>query len=349
MGCRTGLFPVRKLLRLFLSILVVLVFLYAALIYGFLKAEHEAHSSVSGNSVKWTLGQKERKVSITSKVDQFLLPKVNTSLLGFHHKPQPPNMTFVYFTIPKCGSRTLYYLVSNLKEKNGWREVSALTKLVKERRRDRTHMVQEYVDNATQSAFLYVDTSFVPLYNIPNLVYISLIRDPLERFLSAYYFEKSGDSIQGPDSGLKGKYGRDYFSRCQKSHRNDTCFGHWLGKTIHPRFCGISTHCSQMARKTIERAKKIASSTFSIVGVLEEFEKFLKLLEAKYPAHFAGIVELYQSSETQGFVSKFKTKEKERPRPDIIEKMKVDMKLDYEFYEYVKNHFHEQLNQMNIQ
>ncbi|PIK56213.1 putative uronyl 2-sulfotransferase [Apostichopus japonicus] len=342
MGCISTYLPIRKLLRLLLFLLTLM---FLGIIFGLIRSDGK-NAAIQGKFPSEMRSSNEDSREPIIKETLVVTPKVDRDISSVERVV--PNTTFVYFIIPKCGSRTLFYLVSNLKEKNGWGEVSALTKLVKERRRDRTSMVQEYVDNATRPAFLYVDTSFVPLRDSGDLVYISLIRDPLERFLSAYYFEKSGDGIQGPDTGLKGKYERDYFSHCQKSRRNDTCFGHWLGKTIHPRFCGVTSICSQMARKTIERAKRIASQTFSVVGILEEFDKFLQLLEKKYPAHFKGFYEMYQKSETREFVSKVKTKEKERPRPDIIEKMKEDMKLDYEFYGFVKDQFHKQLDEMDI-
>lgn len=354
MGFFSVYFPLRKLLRFLLVLLVGLAFIYLGLLTGFIKpSDRSEMADIQDQPAERMTNKVATRRGVPGVVP--VLPSNGSKPITAEAQVVPPNQqkvpnaTFVYFTVPKCGSRTLFYLVSNLKERNGWGQISALTKLVKEKRSDRTSMVQKYVSNATQPSFLYVDTSFVPLTGIPGLVYISLIRDPLERFLSAYYFVKSGDSIQGPDArSLGGKYGRDYFSRCQKSHRNDTCFGHWLGKTIHPRFCGATSQCNQMARKTIEKAKKTATERFAVVGLLEEFDNFLKLLEKKFPLHFGGLHELYKKSEAQEFVSKVKTKNKDRPRPDIIEKMKEDMKLDYEFYNFVKDHFHKQLQEMEI-
>lgn len=263
--------------------------------------------------------------------------------------PDLKDLTVIYYIVPKCGSRTLFYLMGQLKQSNPYlRDVLALTSAEKVTRDERTKYVPKFVMQAKKPAFLYVDTHFVNVKYPKNVMYVSIVRDPLQRFLSQFSFHNSGDNLTAPQEDrdwVRDK--KTALDECVEQERQ-ICSGRWLGRAIHSRFCGTGVICYQTCRKNLKQGKRNLLQKYHVVGMLEEFEDFLLVLERLVPSLFTGILDLYRQPSTKEFLAKVKTAEKVSPSEDTQVKLKEYLQKDYEFYNAVKSKFYKLKEKLGI-
>ena len=61
-----------------------------------------------------------------------------------------------------------------------------------------------------------------------------------------------------------------------------------------PYFCGQDPQCRVVGNKwAMEMAMENVDKYYSVVGVIEEFSKTLKVLQQKLPFYFGGVLDLY--------------------------------------------------------
>ncbi|XP_041064512.1 heparan sulfate 2-O-sulfotransferase 1 isoform X2 [Carcharodon carcharias] len=124
-------------------------------------------------------------------------------------------------------------------------------------------------------------------------IYVNVIRDPIERLVSYYYFLRFGDDYR---PGLKRRKQGDKktFDECVAAGGSD-CAPEKLWLQI-PFFCGHSSECWNVGSKwALEQAKYNLVNEYLLVGITEELEDFIMLLEAALPRFFRGATELYRT------------------------------------------------------
>ena len=126
-----------------------------------------------------------------------------------------------------------------------------------------------------------------------NLTYINLIREPLGRFVSQYYYKRVGFAKK-PTSDISKV---DSINDCIAKH-DPVCLkgGTW---TLIPYFCGNDNFCQIPTKRALNAAMENVRKSYLLVGILEDYDRFWKLGEVLMPRFFKGAHTLYQSIYTK--------------------------------------------------
>uniref|UniRef100_A0A1A8RIK4 Heparan sulfate 2-O-sulfotransferase 1 n=1 Tax=Nothobranchius rachovii TaxID=451742 RepID=A0A1A8RIK4_9TELE len=167
-------------------------------------------------------------------------------------------------------------------------------------------------------------------------MYINVVRDPIERLVSYYYFLRFGDDYR-PGLRRRKQGDKKTFDECVSSGGSD-CAPEKLWLQI-PFFCGHHSECwNAGSRWALEQAKYNLVNEFLLVGVTEELEDFIMILEAALPRFFRGATELYRTGKRSHLR---KTTEKKPPTKETIAKLQQSdiWKMENEFYEFALEQF----------
>uniref|UniRef100_A0A8C6H8S5 Uronyl 2-sulfotransferase n=1 Tax=Mus spicilegus TaxID=10103 RepID=A0A8C6H8S5_MUSSI len=123
----------------------------------------------------------------------------NSTYLDDHGPPPSKVLPFpsqvVYNRVGKCGSRTVVLLLRILSEKHGF---NLVTSDIHNKTRLTKNEQMELIKNISTAEQPYLFTRHVHFLNFSRFggdqpVYINIIRDPVSRFLSNYFFRRFGD------------------------------------------------------------------------------------------------------------------------------------------------------------
>ncbi|XP_078505391.1 uronyl 2-sulfotransferase isoform X1 [Lissotriton helveticus] len=273
----------------------------------------------------------------------------NSTFLDDHGPFSPKVLPFpsqvVYNRVGKCGSRTVVLLLRILSEKHGFNlvtsEIHNKTRLTKSEQ-------MELIRNVSTAEQPYLFTRHVHFLNFSRFgaeqpVYINIIRDPVNRFLSNYFFRRFGDwraeqnhMIRTP--GMKEEERYLDINECILENYAE-CSNPRLFYII-PYFCGQHPKCREPGEWAFERAKQNVNENFLLVGILEELEDVLLLLERYLPHYFKDVLSIYKNPEHRKLGNLTVTVKKTIPSPEALQVLYQRMKYEYAFYHYVKDQFH---------
>ncbi|CAH1230151.1 UST [Branchiostoma lanceolatum] len=289
-----------------------------------------------------------REYSVGAPGDSGLAPtrttKAKASSNGFDR--------LVYNRVGKCGSRSLITILSVLSKKNGFH--FAKDPKIKHWQtrfplREQIALVQ-YVDKLPPPFFYNRHFHFIDFtrFGARQPIYINMIRDPFDRLVSSYYFKRFGDGRSDDRGGhLTEEERLRSFDACVLEEQVECTRGlHY----IIPFFCGQRPGCRDSSRWALERAKDNVLDKFLVVGILEEFNDTLRVLEHLLPTFFKGAMSVWENPPqwVMQLYNTSKTAKKQKPSPFIREKMRRKLRLEYEFYYFVRDIFHNLKNKLGI-
>ncbi|XP_063529062.1 heparin sulfate O-sulfotransferase [Cydia strobilella] len=167
-------------------------------------------------------------------------------------------------------------------------------------------------------------------------VYINLIRRPLDRLVSYYYFLRNGDNFR-PHLVRKKHGDKMTFDECVERGQPD-CDPNNMWLQV-PFFCGHAAQCWKPGNRwALEQAKHNLMNHYLLVGVTEEMLDFITVLEATIPRLFKGATEHYLNSNKSHLRQTSSKIEPTKKTIDTIQKSMV-WKMENELYEFAIEHF----------
>ncbi|CAM4694167.1 unnamed protein product [Leuciscus chuanchicus] len=266
-----------------------------------------------------------------------------------HGPPTPRELPFpsqvIYNRVGKCGSRTVVLLLRILAEKHQFNLVSSdihnKTRLTKHEQVDLMRNI-----STIPQPFLY--TRHVHFLNftrfrIEQPVYINIIRDPINRFLSNYFFRRFGDWRGEQNHLIRTPQMKDD----ERYLDINVCIMENYPECSNPRlfyivpyFCGQHPQCREPGVWALERAKQNVIENFLLVGILEELEDVLLLLERLLPHYFSDVLNIYKSPTFWKMGNLTGTVKKHMPTIEALQVLYQRMKYEYNFYNFIRDQFH---------
>lgn len=252
------------------------------------------------------------------------------------------NVAIIYNRVPKTGSTSFVGIAYALCKKNKFRTLHVNITgnnhiLSLNNQYDIVKNISYW--NDMKPAIYHGHFAFVDFARFSNLrpLYINIIRKPLDRLVSYYYFLRYGDDFR--PHLVRKKHGDTVtFDDCVKNNQPD-CDPNNMWLQV-PFFCGHSFDCWKPGNIwALEEAKKNLINNYLIVGVTEELDDFIAILELVIPRVFKGAMDHYVNSNKSHLRQ---TAQKQDPAEDTIRKIQSSIvwRMENEFYEFALQQFH---------
>ncbi|XP_074028425.1 uronyl 2-sulfotransferase homolog pip isoform X2 [Leptinotarsa decemlineata] len=235
--------------------------------------------------------------------------------------------------VPKCGSEILILLLQKLQGFNNFRHI----RLKGGNGKYMTNLEQEYLvydiyDTIKSEAVPLSFDRHVYFINFTQFdkqfpTYINFIRNPVEKVISRMLYKNK-------------EFKYDYYYKCLMSKQNNCNFRN--GQTYDlsiPYFCGHNPRCMVLnSTWALQIAKNNVVRYFPVVGVLEEMNATLKILENKIPYFFKGATKVYENDLLN--IPKYG-----KPKISMIVRRKLEESLvdEIDFYNWIKARLFKQL------
>ena len=285
------------------------------------------------------------------------------------------NQTFMIFNrVPKAGTNTLWEVIDTVafKQNQSFKSLGDSSKL-KDARGENTFMFEEserkhYVEMLESSEeisglkrFSYSKhMNFLNFeeFNRTNPVYVNMVRHPVERVISWYYYQRQSTYIIYKDEHnatvlkkrhsdpafYKRSYDDCFLQQLPECHYPVNGSTHRSGKSHTSQiafFCGNQLICDVFgSREALELAKSNVEKYYSVVGVLELWEETLQTLEHYIPFFFKDATKAYKEIIGNKIINKNETKPKvPKYIKDAIAK---NFTVEMEFFEFCKQRLYKQ-------
>lgn len=299
---------------------------YYAVIYGILYFSYIVFLGLSSSSFLHESQHQRRPRSFEEEPEVFSM--------------EVPGINYVVFNrVPKCGSMSMTQLAYDLGGNNNFKVESPYEPGEKQQKtNDEQVAFREHVLSQSPP-YMYIRHQY--FVDFPSeterkeIAYINMIRDPIARFESFYYFSRFGNNLGG---GGKAKLSADRkgetVDECVAKRRQE-CLKPWW--QIVPYLCGQDPKCQERDTWAVERAKYNIDHNYAFVGVLEELPKSLEVLDALLPRFYKDAPKLVKGDSFQkmrkGTLTTVKQKANSTTRQFLM--LETSLKYEYELYFYV--------------
>ncbi|XP_069989574.1 heparan sulfate 2-O-sulfotransferase pipe-like isoform X2 [Penaeus vannamei] len=265
-------------------------------------------------------------------------------------------MTLVYNRVPKTGSQSLMLLLRDLAARNNF-----------SLHRDRARRVEHITlgENELENELQLID-SFQPpavyvrhvsymnftTFNKTQPLYINMVRDPVERVISWHYYVRASwyivhrlrtfpEMSPPPVPWLIKDFETCVLNRDVECRYIEGASVPGFAQLTH-FFCGQQKECRKFnTEAALQMAKENVERYYSVVGVVEDLNVTLAVLEHYVPRFFRGATDLYW-----GEIKRFSKVNRNAFKPSVPERIKEMVRRNFtreiEFYDFCKRRLYKQ-------
>jgi len=270
--------------------------------------------------------------------------------------------TLFFNRVPKVGSQTTMELLKSLSVKNNFHY-----------HKDRTQKVETIKLSSREEKWLsnlldffsppsvYVKhVCFVNFtkYGLPMPIYVNMVRDPIERVISWYYYVRAPwyfveRKRAFPDLPLPNpNWLRKDYETCVRRGDNECRYTEGDERDdfgqLTEFFCGQEDECTGFNTEVaMKKAKENVERHYAVVGVLEELNKTLTVLEHYVPRFFKGALDVYWN-EVQIFSKINRNIYKPSVAEDVKDIVRKNFTRELEFFDFCKQRLHKQYMALNL-
>ncbi|XP_017957433.1 heparan sulfate 2-O-sulfotransferase pipe-like isoform X3 [Drosophila navojoa] len=198
-------------------------------------------------------------------------------------------------------------------------------------------------------------------FDLPLPIYINMVRDPVERVISWFYYARSSyknaiEYRKSPNKRIKPEsWYKKNFNECVRSGDPECQYVPHTVKDFIPNFkrqslfyCGHHDDCLPFNSPTaVQMAKEHVERDYAVVGSWEDTNITLTVLERYIPRFFRGAKLMYEMH-TNKITNRNKNKRKPYIEPEVKEMIRRNFTHEYEFYHFCKQRLYKQYLALNL-
>jgi len=196
----------------------------------------------------------------------------------------------IYNRVPKCGSTSLKKILNYLAKKNSFKFESSQIFWREALRPAEEKSLYSYLTRPRSKFFFDRHFFIFDRDNVPDtkLNMINMIRSPVERIVSLYYYNRIGSRWRRKPSPPQEWFMKD-IDNCVESGDLECQIGGGGPDMQLTYFCGSHVQCANNTNsKALQMAKYNLETRYSVVGLTEHFNTSLAVMERYLPAFFLG-------------------------------------------------------------
>jgi len=296
----------------------------------------------------------------------------------------PPSSQFVFHNkLPKSGSTTMKYIISSLQKANDFHMdyqspcinkatcatdpadgIGAESTLANHVKAERDQHPGKFILLKHQYWLNFTE------HGMEQPTYINVVRDPVTRFASMYYFNRYGFKSMG-SAARQGAVRHSWKGTEEDIKRTlDMCMEQQGEECTEPLqvlvryFCGTAQECNMKSAKmgkfgalnnwdkvakAAELAKKKIITQYYSIGLMEKFDETLSLFEKMLPGFFAGAPAAYRSQFVQNQRESSKTAHTDSYSNSTRSWLEEGpLRYEMDLYKLISAIFYERLNYYGI-
>lgn len=176
-------------------------------------------------------------------------------------------------------------------------------------------------------------------------IYINIVRKPLERLVSYYYFLRFGDDFR-PGLRRARQGNLETFDECVVNRHKDCQLDRlWLQI---PFFCGQHPECWEPGNQwALQKAKDNLVNNYLVVGVTERLTEFVEVMEAVLPRYFKGATKKFLAGGKSHLRKTHAKKQLKLETLDYFKRSKI-WQMENEFYLFANSTFADTLKKTDF-
>lgn len=268
-------------------------------------------------------------VRLLEQRSEFLEQPTQGNDNNLHLKPVDPHV-IIYNRVPKCASATMLRICLGLSERNNF-SFNNMRDLGRHDSREDQEKLGKWIFQRSLASrhFFFEHMTYINFTSLgfwePS--WINVVRHPVNRYISHYYYKRPNQTLDV----------------CIRTGKCDFQYGENKIPSQISYFFGYTPKWKlKLNTRVLQRAKQVVEKEFVVVGIQEQLDDTLLVLQHLIPNIFAGVTEMeYKNWNIQA--SKPPTSNKTL---SILQRW---LRIDIEFYDYLKQRFHKQLEKVKEQ